>query len=196
MKKEDSHIGIWDVSTTPSANVSADKFARPSASAKVEPSDSASPTPMKPLMTSTKVPLSSASPSRTKWHAALSSTLRWSTNSSTHSLLFRASTDTPGATQTFGARLTVDAVSSIANSSTAELDTPSLNRVATFPSPEKLAITDFAQDVANELLHGGFTHLFIKFLIIIFLSLINFFACIDVSMHSQGHIEERYSSVP
>ena len=95
---------------------------------------------------------------------------------------------------TFGARLTVDAVSSIANSPSAELDTPAVNRAATLPS--ELAIRDLAQDVANELLHGGFIYLFIKILIILFLSLINLSASNHVSMHSQGHIEERYSSVP
>ena len=72
--------------------------------------------------------------------------------------------DTPGTTQTFGARLTVDAVSSIAISPSAEFDTPSVKRAATLPSPHKLAVTDLAQEVAKELFNGGFTFLFVKFL--------------------------------
>ena len=82
----------------------------------------------------------------------------------------------------------------MANFPSAELDTPTVNRVATLPS--KLAIIDLAEDVANELLHGGFTYIFKKSLIRLFLDLINLSASNDVSMHSQGHIEERYSSVP
>ena len=49
--------------------------------------------------------------------------------------------------------------------------------------------------MANQLKHGGFTYLFIKFLIILFKSLINLSASNDVSIHFQGHIEEPYSSV-
>ena len=49
----------------------------------------------------------------------------------------------------------------------AELDTLSMNRMSTLPS--ELAIIGLAQDVANELLHGGFTDLFIKFFTIMFL---------------------------
>ena len=54
---------------------------------------------------------------------------------------------------------------------------------------------DLAQDVANELLHGGFIYLFITSNYLLY-SLINLSASNDVSMHFQGHIEERYSSVP
>ena len=50
-------------------------------------------------------------------------------------------------------------------------------------------------DVANELLHGAFTYLFTNILVI-FLSLMNLSASNDVNLHSQGHIEEQYSSVP
>ena len=103
---------------------------------------------------------------------------------------------TPGTTQTFGARLTLEAVSSIANSPSAELYTPSVNKVATLPSPLELVITDLAQDVANELLHVEFTNLFIKFPTFLILSLINLSASNDVNMHFQAHIEEKYSSVP
>ena len=49
----------------------------------------------------------------------------------------------------------------------AELDTPSVNTAATLPSLQDLDITDLAQDVANELLHGGFTFLFIECSLII-----------------------------
>ena len=54
------------------------------------------------------------------------------------------------------------------------------------------------QDVANGLitLHGGFTYVFIKLLIILFKSLNSLFASNDVSMHFQGHVEEPYLSVP
>ena len=54
------------------------------------------------------------------------------------------------------------------------------------------------QDVANGLttLHGGFTYVFINFLIILIKSLINLSASNDVSIHFQGHVEEPYSSVP
>ena len=52
-------------------------------------------------------------------------------------------------------------------------------------------------DVANgnELLYGGLTYLFINSIYFIY-SLINLSASNDVSMHFQGHIEERYSSGP
>ena len=50
--------------------------------------------------------------------------------------------------------------------------------------------------VANDLLHGGFTFFFMKFLDILIFSLINSSASNDLSMHSQEHIEEHYSSVP
>ena len=51
---------------------------------------------------------------------------------------------------------------SLINSLSAELDTPSVKRTATLTS--ELAIIGLAQDVANELLYGGLTYLFIKFL--------------------------------
>ena len=54
MKKEDSRVGKRDVPATPSANVSTDKFARTSASANVQPSHSAPPAALIPLMMSTK----------------------------------------------------------------------------------------------------------------------------------------------
>ena len=81
---------------------------------------------------STKLSLSSASPSRCR--AALSSPLTRLANSPTRSSLSSTAADTPGTTQTFGAKLTVDAVSSIANSPSAELDTPSVKKGATLPS--------------------------------------------------------------
>ena len=54
------------------------------------------------------------------------------------------------------------------------------------------------QDVADGLisLHGGFTYVFIKFLNILFKSLINLSASNDDSMHFQGHLEEPFLSVP
>ena len=61
MKKEDSRVGKRDVSTTPSAKVSTDKFARASAATKVQPSDSTPPTAVIPLIVLTKLSLSSAS---------------------------------------------------------------------------------------------------------------------------------------
>ena len=51
-------------------------------------------------------------------------------------------------------------------------------------------------DVANELLHGGFTYLFIKILHYFISSLIHLSASNDVSMYFQGRIEEPYSSIP
>ena len=61
MKNEDSRVGKRDVSTLPSAKVSTDKFARTSASANVQPSDSAPPAALIPLMMSTKLSLLSVS---------------------------------------------------------------------------------------------------------------------------------------
>ena len=113
---------------------------------------------------STKLSLSSASPSI--WRAAISSPLTGVTISPTHSWPSSTAADTPGTTETIGAKLIVDAASSMTNSPYAELDTPSVKRATTLPS--KLAIIDLAQDVANELLHAGFTCLFIKFLVILF----------------------------
>ena len=46
------------------------------------------------------------------------------------------------------------------------------------------------------LLHGGFIFSIIKNPNYLVLILINLSANIDVSMHFQGHIEERHSSVP
>ena len=82
--------------------------------------------------------------------------------------LFCTAADSLGTTQNFGTRLTVDAVSSIANSHSAELDTPSVSRAASLPSSQELAIMEFSHDVANELLHAGFTYFFVKFLTILF----------------------------
>ena len=66
------------------------------------------------------------------------------------------------------------------------------------PLPDELIISviKIMNDVANELLHGGFTYLFMKFFIILFKSLINLSASNGVSMHFQGCIEEPYSSIP
>ena len=114
MKKQDSRVGQRDVSTTPSAKVSTDKFARASALAKVQPSDSAPPTAVIPLMMLTKLSLSSASPSR--WRTAPSSPDKGLENSPTHSSASSTAADTPRTTRTFGAKLTVDVVSSIPNS--------------------------------------------------------------------------------
>ena len=65
-------------------------------------------------------------------------------------------------TTTFGAELTVDVVWSIANSPSGELDTPSVKRAATLPSELAIQIWCKTWLMANELLHGGFTYLFIK----------------------------------
>ena len=108
----------------------------------------------------------------------------------------RRVTDRPGTTQRFGARLTVTAISSIAHSPSAELDTPSMNRAATIPSSQEPTIADSMQDVANELLHGGSIYSFIKLLKTLVSSLMSLSASKDVSMLVQRHIEERYSSVP
>ena len=102
---------------------------------------------------------------------------------SAHSSPSRRAADRSGTTQTFGARLTVEAVSSIANSHSAEIDTPSVIGLATLPSSQELAITDSTHDVANELLHGGFIHSFMKILHCLISGLINLSASKDVSMH-------------
>ena len=44
--------------------------------------------------------------------------------------------------------------------------------------------------MANQLKHGGFTYLLMKFLIILFKSLNNLSASNGVSMHFQGHVED------
>ena len=59
-------------------------------------------------------------------------------------------------------KLTVEANSPIANSPSAELDTPLVNEAATLPSTAELAIAYSTQDVANGLLKGGFINSFIK----------------------------------
>ena len=113
----------------------------------------------------------------------------------THSSASRTATDKSGRAQRFGARRTVEAVSSIANSPSAEIATPSLNRTATLPSAQELATASLTQDVANELLRGEFKDSFVKILDYLISSLIKVSASNDVSMHFHGHTEQRYSSV-
>ena len=64
-------------------------------------------------------------------------------NSSTHSPPSCTAADTPSTTQSFLAKLTVYAVSPMANSPSAEFDTPSVSEAPTLPS--ELAITDLAR---------------------------------------------------
>ena len=127
---------------------------------KSSPQTQHSPTAVIPLIMSTKQSLSSTSSSSRR--AALSPPLTGLTDSPTHASPSSTAADTPGTTQTFGAKLTVDTVSSIANYPSAELDTPSVKRAATLRS--ELAIVDLAKDVANQFLHGGLTYLIIGFL--------------------------------
>ena len=115
-----------DVSTTPSANVSAGKFARESASANVHPSDSSFPTAVIPLMILTKLSSTSASPHKIWQLRAISSPLRWFKKSQTHSPPSRTTTGSSGTTQVFGAKLTVEAFLTIANSSQQNLAHPQL----------------------------------------------------------------------
>ena len=138
MKKEDSRVGKRDVPTTPSAKICTDKFARTSASANVQPSDSTPPAALIPLMMSTKLSLSSASPSREP--TVLYSPETAFPDSPTHSSSSCTTADTPGTTRTFGTKLTVDVVSSIANSPSAELDTPSVKRAANLLSEPAIQI--------------------------------------------------------
>ena len=51
-------------------------------------------------------------------------------------------------------------------------------------------------DVANEVVRGGLTYSFLKILKYLILSLISLSASNDSCMHFQGHMEERYSTVP
>ena len=148
MKKEDSRVGKRDVSTTPSAKVSTAKFARANASAKVQPSDSAPTAALIPLMMSTKLSLSSASPSR--YSTVLSSPETALPDSPARSLSSSTIADSPGTMQILGIKLTVDVVSSIANSPSAGLEPPSVKRVANLSS--ELAIQKLVKDVASGLM--------------------------------------------
>ena len=101
-----------------------------------------------------------------------------------------------GKTKELGAKLTVEAFSSIANSPSAELDTPLVNGTATPSSSRELAIADSTRDVANELLHGGSIYTCSsKNPSNSTSSLISLSASNDVSIHFQGHLEEQYSGV-
>ena len=155
MKKEDYNVDKRVVSTTTSANVSL-KIRTCQRISKVLALrltiDNCSDTAQDINKT---IIVISFSP-RTKWRAEFSSPLRWFKKSWTHSSPSCTNTDLSGTTQTFEARLTIEAVSWIANSSSAELDSSSVNRMATSTSSEELAITDLAHDLGNELLHGGF----------------------------------------
>ena len=99
-----------------SANVPTDKLACASASPNVQSSNSASRNAVIALMVSTKLLLSVASPPKTRCLAALSSPLRWSKKSHTHSSPSFTAADGSRTQQKFGSILTVEVISSIANS--------------------------------------------------------------------------------
>ena len=63
----------------------------------------------------------------------------------THSSPSRTAKDRSVTTQKFVTRLTVEAVSPIGNSRSAEFDTPSVNRATTLPSSQELATADLMQ---------------------------------------------------
>ena len=190
-KEEDSRACKRDVSTIPSAKVSTDKFARASASANGQPSDSAPPTALISLIVSTKLSLSSASPSR--WCAAVSSPATGLGNSPTHSSSshpshshFRHNTNIRGQTHSwcslinrqFSLRWTWHTLSEKSGHSTL-----------------RTSHSDLVQGVANNF--TWWIYIFIhKILIISFKSLINLSASNDVSLHFQGYFEKPYSSVP
>ena len=85
-----------------------------------------------------------------------SSSLSWSRKSGIHSSPFLTATVRSEATRGFAAKLTVESSSSIVNSPSAELDTTSVDGVVALLSSDELAIVNSNQDVAFELLHGGF----------------------------------------
>ena len=78
MNKEDYNVDNWDVTITPSANFSIEKFAGANASAIFQPNDLAPPSTVIPLMMSTKLSLSTASSPKSWRFRAPSLSLRWS----------------------------------------------------------------------------------------------------------------------
>ena len=163
MNKEDSRVGKRDVSTTPSTKVSIDKFARASASANVQLSDSAPPTAVIPLIMSTKLSLSSASPSR--WCTAFSSPETGLENSPTHSSPSSRAAQSRNNINIW--RQTRRWCSLIYRQFPLRWTWHTLSEKGAH-STLRTSHLDLVKDVANRFLHGGFTYLFIKFQIILF----------------------------
>ena len=164
MEKEDSRVGIRDVSTTPSAKVPTDKFARASASVNVQPSDSAN----------THCSNAAQNVHKTIFVSSFSFKMTCSTLFATHSTLKLS--DTPlvffhsrrHSRQNTNIRGQTHRWCSLINRQFPLCWTWHTISQKGGHSTLRTSHSDLAQDVANKLIHGGFTYLFVKFLITLF----------------------------
>ena len=134
------------MSTTLSADVSTDRVARASASANLQYSDSAPSSAahdidgfIEIISFSSRNQMTSSTLLTTR---IIQKLFRTCSSLSLSLSLSRTATDRLGTRQRFRARMTIEAVSWIANFPSADLDTSSVNRAVTLPSSQELAIAD------------------------------------------------------